>query len=125
MQQQFSRDQVRTPNVAQGSQLAVGASHIPSTPFVTFRQHRLWIIAMRMIPGRNHATGHGGRAYGQYLHVQASVVDVDVRVDVVHVDIDGDVVDVDVVEVHVQAVDVDVLFWRWPLCLLLCSWFAL
>ena len=59
--------------VAQGSQPAVGASHIPSTQFVTFRQHRLWIIAMRMIPGRNHATGHGGRAYGQYLHVQASI----------------------------------------------------
>ena len=48
-----------------------------------------------------------------------------VRVDVVHVDIDGDVVDVDVVDVHVQAVDVDALFCRWPLCLLLCSWFAL
>ena len=39
-------------------------SHIPSTQFVTFRQHRLWIIAMRMIPDSNHATGHGGRAYG-------------------------------------------------------------
>ena len=51
--------------VAQGSQPAVGASHIPSTPFVTFRQHRLWIIAMRMIPERNHATGHGGRTYGR------------------------------------------------------------
>ena len=64
------------------------------------------------------------------IDVALDVVDFDVvnvDIDVVHVDIDVAVVDaaVDVVDVDVEAVDVDVLFCRCPLCLLLCSWFAL
>ena len=32
---------------------------------VTFRQHRLWIIVIRMIPERHHVMGHSGRTYGR------------------------------------------------------------